>query len=663
MPNKPQPTIPLAQPNNELKIYPGAIPATPILWPAVQHTSNQVQQTKGSAKPQATGVLPTTQPNQSTVAPRTTPAHVSNVRVVSRNVGGQKNITVQFNHPSGDPYFSGANVYLRSGTKQPVLVASGAKSPLTFTATNDSAPHSIHVTSVGNWGETDVLTSPSAPVKLFGPLNASKTTGTALGTGGGSPTPPPSSGGDGLIHGQGNVDTGSWESDPAYIVMRDDFVRSGTALNAGDTNGLVCGDYNWVMGGTQAGSNAGLLGNTPPYMGTVSWLNSNGASQAGWLLLPSASQSNGTAHAANTWALLENPPWKMTWIFQMNVPQESTSGGLNAFSMANKAMYVGLTGPHNPAEIALPQSRPDVFIGLRYDTSVSPGTLTVTSTTAGSGVATYTGSWTTGGGNGFVGMTFTTAGFTHANNDVTSALCTASSAGSITLVNASGGTSTDSGTATGPAGIGDSFFTLEVVNNPSGSTAGRKNLQGITQVTNVTPVANVWHRLDIICTIVGTVTITLDGSLVNTLTTTMPVSVLTGASAAVTGIITAAQAGFSWTPTTEPLGESPWNGGSIITVSGFTSTQAPLNGTYTLLYSANGFLCANTSAANVASGTSGTVSISGYPSLTPLVMYGGTEVGASEVAAIYVDFFSFIWNPGIGGGTGTAVITNPRYFL
>lgn len=146
--------------------HPGAIPVTPIIWPARQNTDNRVQQTKGSAKPRASFVLPTTQPNQSAVAPRTTPAPVSNVRVVLRHNGGSKNVTVQFNHPAGDPYFAGANVYLRRAGQQPTLVASGAKSPLTFSVGVNHAPHSIYVTSCGNWGETDVLTSPSHPVRL-----------------------------------------------------------------------------------------------------------------------------------------------------------------------------------------------------------------------------------------------------------------------------------------------------------------------------------------------------------------------------------------------------------------------------------------------------------------------------------------------------------------
>jgi hypothetical protein len=145
----------------------GHFPTTPIVWPADRQKSNQIQQIKGSSKPQATFVLPSTQPNTAYVPPRTTPQHVSNVRVISQKaVAGNKTVTVQFNHPSNDPYFSGANVYLRRAGQQPTLVASGAKSPLTFTVPVHTASHVIHVTSTGNWGETSVATSPARPVRL-----------------------------------------------------------------------------------------------------------------------------------------------------------------------------------------------------------------------------------------------------------------------------------------------------------------------------------------------------------------------------------------------------------------------------------------------------------------------------------------------------------------
>jgi len=147
-------------------IHPGVIPKTPILWPVSQTNANKIQQTKGSAKPLSLSTLPTTQPNQSPVEARTTPKTVSNVRVITRPSSGGRTVTIQFNHPPGDKYFSGANVYLKKAGQQPSLVASGAKSPLTFTAAASEAPHSIFVTSVSNWGETNISKSPSHPVRL-----------------------------------------------------------------------------------------------------------------------------------------------------------------------------------------------------------------------------------------------------------------------------------------------------------------------------------------------------------------------------------------------------------------------------------------------------------------------------------------------------------------
>jgi len=155
--------------DDRLQPHAGSTPSSQVVWPANRQQANQIQQTKGSAKPQTFDVKPTTQPNQSAVAPRTTPGPVTNIRVVStRPANGQKTITVQFNHPAADPYFAGANIYLRrAGSQQPVLVAGGAQSPLTFTVPVHTAPHTIHITSFGNWGETDVKTSPSRPVRLM----------------------------------------------------------------------------------------------------------------------------------------------------------------------------------------------------------------------------------------------------------------------------------------------------------------------------------------------------------------------------------------------------------------------------------------------------------------------------------------------------------------
>jgi hypothetical protein len=147
-------------------IYPGTVPTSPVIWPAPAQRSNQIQQVKITAQPQLTAALPTTQPSQAVVPPRTTPAQVSRIRVVSKTVGDSKTLTIKFTHPAGNHYFQAAAVYLRKGKDQPVLVAGGSKSPLSFTVPKSNAPHSIYVVSQGNWGSTNILTSPSTRVKL-----------------------------------------------------------------------------------------------------------------------------------------------------------------------------------------------------------------------------------------------------------------------------------------------------------------------------------------------------------------------------------------------------------------------------------------------------------------------------------------------------------------
>lgn len=148
--------------------HPGANTVTPIIWPADHQKTNQIQQTKGSATPQSQFALPSTQPSTAVVAPRTTPPVVQNVRVVTRKaVGGNKPLTVQFNHPTGNPYFSGVNIYLRRAGQQPTLIGGGSQSPVHLTVPTHQAPHSIYVTSTSNWGETAVMSSPSHPVRLI----------------------------------------------------------------------------------------------------------------------------------------------------------------------------------------------------------------------------------------------------------------------------------------------------------------------------------------------------------------------------------------------------------------------------------------------------------------------------------------------------------------
>jgi hypothetical protein len=477
-------------------------------------------------------------------------------------------------------------------------------------------------------------------------------------------------GGDGLVHGQPTVADGSWESDPAYVSMRDDFLNGGTAVSASNSIANI-GNYNWLIAGAIGGNFYGMVGGAPPNMGNIGWDNNTSAQNAGWLLLPSGNPCltsfSGGAHTANSWALVENPAWAMSWVFQLNTIQANNSTN---YSFTHKSLYVGLVGPHYGAEYALPQSRPDVFLGVRYDTSVSPGTLTVSGVTSGSGHTTYTGSggsWAAGANGAWVGKTFTTSGFSHSNNDVTNAVCSASSSGSITLVNASGGTSTDSGTATGAAGPTDSFFTFEAVTNGSGSSPFRNNLQGNTSVTTIAPAIGVYYRLDIVCTTAGQVTMTLsNGTTSVSAILTVPKATITGTAGQMSGAIgSGLDLGYTdWTATLSPQGYAPWATGSVVTISGYTSTQAGLNGTWTLSQNDSGTDLLWYSSATVSGGSSGTVSITGYPSYVPAIVFGNDDNGTSFTnnMGISVDFFSFIWNPGVGGGTGTPLVANPRFF-
>lgn len=592
MPNEPKfSSVPAEVQDDALSVYPGSIPSTPIIWPTVQHNANQIQQTKGSAKPQATGVQPTTLPNQSTVAPRTTPAHVSNVRVVSRNVGGQKNLTVQFNHPSGDPYFSGAKVYLRQGNQEPVLVASGSKSPLTFTATNNSAPHSIFVTSVGNWGETDVMTSPSAPVKLLGPLNVSKVPGIALAAGGGgSPAPPPSSVSDGLIHGDL-----IWDIDSAYSYWRDDFrfVSTTTGISSGTS---FTSELAWTIEPATGGSpSISCFSSGPPFIGGIVMGNAGGSgstANSSTFIVPTANQA--PSAITREWdALFEHPNWKMVWQFALVRAASGTTALSNAFSMAQTSWYVGLANVPSLSSFTQATSpRLPVFVGLRYDTD----------TTAPS--------------------------------------------------------------------IADSVFVFEAVCNSSsinGST--RNNTQGNTSSTGIVPTEGHFYRLEMECTAVGAVVMTLTDS-IQTAGTGVTTAVAQYSATITIPLFTCTNISYqagNGMAYLDPVGtsNSPFTAGSIVTVAG--TGASGIDGANYIVLSASAGTSANYySAASFGNTNASTATMKGYPAVFPFWCFGNSSATGTltiNIRGAVLDFAAFIWNPGVGGFTTPA--ENPllsRYF-
>jgi hypothetical protein len=460
---------------------------------------------------------------------------------------------------------------------------------------------------------------------------------------------------DGMRHGDA-----IWWDDSAYSVLRDDFFPY-FANSANQTNLWQIGDLGWTLWGTVAINTTQLYGGAPPYIGQFSWEN-NGTVNNQAALLTNLFRGSGSAYQPNAMALLENPGWKATFVWKHEGP---TTGTTNSFSTTKKAFYIGLTGATIGAVAGTNISaRPDVFIGLRFDTSATPGTLTLSSVANASGGTTvYTGTITGGTSNAFIGITFVIAGFTTGANNGTF-VCTASSATTLTLNNASGVAETHAATAAG-GGLSDTFYTFEVVENQQLSTIVRHNAQGLTFVTNVSPTAGTWHRLDILCTATGVVTITLDGSGTNTHTFTVPqMTVTTSASGAVSTEAKVAKL-VDVVQATGTGGAFPFATGSTITVSGGTGAFTIVNGTWTVtsLPDALNMYFAISTATNNAQ-TNQNITVVGYPALHPLMSFGNDDTAAPTTNSMrtVIDYFSLAWNKGIINPTNSPTATLARYW-
>ena len=300
--------------------------------------------------------------------------------------------------------------------------------------------------------------------------------------------------GDGLTHG-----TTPWESDPSYAFIREEFMFRGDGANgnAFTANNTPIGT-GWTLQATSVSPIVGFMGGAPPNLGQV-WRADVGSSEVGAYITPNllfSSERFATGENASAlffpdsgMALLENPGWTATFVFKVDINRTGT-----AFSVAHASIYVGLFGTtflpimNNST---LSGSRPDVFIGVRYDASTQLGPFALTSVANHSGNTTvYTGTITGGATSGsFVGQLFTVTGFVTNTVNNGTFLCTGSTATTITLANNAGvaemHAASVSSAGTAPA---DSFLTLEAVANPTYNFFGRKNIQGTTLVTNVAPV-------------------------------------------------------------------------------------------------------------------------------------------------------------------------------
>jgi hypothetical protein len=155
---------------------------------------------------------------------------------------------------------------------------------------------------------------------------------------------------------------------------------------------------------------------------------------------------------------------------------------------------------------------------------------------------------------------------------------------------------------------------------------------------------------------------TLDGSATNTKTFTVPVQTLTLTNTTATASQSNGSVQISWNQNPAAGGFAHKFGqGTIVTISGFTSVY---NGTFPINRAGGStqFLLNNPLATGISQPT--TATISGYPAWIPVWWFGNDDTASPTANSItwYIDFFGFIWNPGVGGGTGTPNATKSRYF-
>jgi len=220
--------------------------------------------------------------------------------------------------------------------------------------------------------------------------------------------------------------------------------------------------------------------------------------------------------------------------------------------------------------------------------------------------------------------------------------------------------------------IGDTTFWLEAVMNPPQSTSTRNNIQGTNGGafnTGIVPVEGKFYRLDMVYASSGQLKMTLsgNGATATTTFTITPMSMLYK-SAGLAPINSNGITNVNTTPNTFSTtnGYLPQAPGSIVTMSGWASTNSPLNGTFTILQSdinATPFIF--TPGGFTTPVVGGTDTMVGYPSILPMAsMTNDTQASqpSANSRALNLDLFEFVSNGGLRGATSTNPL-NSRYFL
>lgn len=392
---------------------------------------------------------------------------------------------------------------------------------------------------------------------------------------------------DGLVHGDA-----VWEHDSAYIELRDDFSTGSVAPAAGA--GLGVGELGWFFQNSVGGGGAGFLMPTmPPNYGQFEFFQTANTADLTSFIAPGPS-GNSTAPAFydTVSAFLDQPGWKFTWVFCFRRPYNTTFAGAAAFSLAKMSAYIGLSANCATSGISFQKGRPNIFMGVRYDTD----------TTAPS--------------------------------------------------------------------IGDTTFWLESCFNPVPASPTRNNIQGTNGGafnTGITPVEGTFYRLDMVYATSGSVKMTLSGG-GNTATTTFTVTKMAVSyTPATTPTISNGVTDTKLIPTASSTtdGAIPMSLGSVITMAGWVSTNAPLNTTTTVFQETNGgsLFIPTPTLFITPSITIPAVTVTAFPAMFPAAIIANDSSGTAPFTgrALVVDYFSFVWNKGLAGST-TIDATQSRYW-
>jgi hypothetical protein len=434
---------------------------------------------------------------------------------------------------------------------------------------------------------------------------------------------------DGLAHGSSPTET-----DSSSVSMVDDFT------SGNETSGSI-GALNWKLGGGGGGALYRGGSWTAPNFGTI-FLNSTGSANGGVNLIPfDVTSAWGGSVAPAGFPLTYNTGWDSSFIFRR--PKIGFGSG-TANTTAKTRLYLGFAFLSTASDV----KRPAKFIGLRYDTDPGPA-VTITSVgAAGSGVYNATGGFAGGAGNALVGAKFIITGFTApntANNGTFTA--TASTATAITVNNPSStGSSTGSPIATGPQ-LADTTYKFECVQNASDAL----NIQGSVFDTGIAPDNN-WHRFRMRSIVQGQILFSIDGGTETKLSMGTDTPIGSGSSFSleifgnynsIVGNTNVLANGGTW------AAAPAW--GTPATLAGCTSTAAVLNGTYPVgdnaLASTSIAIFLNSGVNSSASETSSTPTITWYNAFYPLILFGNDSESGSSVSSIQIDWFSFVYNPGL----------------